>query len=436
MLKYPTEDRFFSLAPSSSSTEELESAFTPLSAPLKLGRVADWTGQLDGHYHHGSANANASHSHGASGKRNSVDGWHVKRVVPVTAAASSASTKKKLQPLNSNSPVLSTSSTASNRVKRLTREPSCPVQTGWKLIEEIEMNRLSKLLTLPEQEAVVVSPGSLPRYDRQYDRLTVKQEKRLPNATAVTASPFVEPNISSIQCSVEAAALLMACDRTVMPWHLDLHVDGQGGLSLTGNAPHWIGEGSVDPISDDCMQALAKEAASVQASLYRLIASADQCTPRVLEWQLSSTMRVQVHGQEGIFDPDCLIRPLVETEPKVGLEWRKRLDQQRGAVLASELRLNYALLARWIYQATLLDSPSIRLAFCSRLMARDPSAHSLLCIIPLEPEELATQMNLNIEHGWGILRTLLERFLALPAGRYTLMRDPNKALLRIYQLPK
>ena len=44
-------------------------------------------------------------------------------------------------------------------------------------------------------------------------------------------------------------------------------------------------------------------------------------------------------------------------------------------------------------------------------------------------------MNLNIANGWGIVRTIVDMVLKMSDGKYVLVKDPNKAVLRLYQVP-
>jgi translation initiation factor 3 subunit D len=44
-------------------------------------------------------------------------------------------------------------------------------------------------------------------------------------------------------------------------------------------------------------------------------------------------------------------------------------------------------------------------------------------------------MNLNLNNGWGIVRTICDMCLKLHEGKYVLVKDPNKPLLRLYEVP-
>ena len=45
-------------------------------------------------------------------------------------------------------------------------------------------------------------------------------------------------------------------------------------------------------------------------------------------------------------------------------------------------------------------------------------------------------MNLNLANGWGIVRTICDMCLKKEEGKYVLVKDPNKPVLRLYQVPE
>ena len=52
-----------------------------------------------------------------------------------------------------------------------------------------------------------------------------------------------------------------------------------------------------------------------------------------------------------------------------------------------------------------------------------------------KPREFAAQMNLNLANGWGIVRTIVDMCLKMPEGKYVLLKDPNKQVVRLYHVP-
>ena len=44
-------------------------------------------------------------------------------------------------------------------------------------------------------------------------------------------------------------------------------------------------------------------------------------------------------------------------------------------------------------------------------------------------------MNLSLSNGWGIVRTIADMCLKREEGKYVLVKDPNKSILRLYEVP-
>ncbi|KAJ3216251.1 hypothetical protein HDU67_009761 [Dinochytrium kinnereticum] len=116
-------------------------------------------------------------------------------------------------------------------------------------------------------------------------------------------------------------------------------------------------------------------------------------------------------------------------------DWRQKLDSQRGAVMATEIKNNGNKLARWTTEALLAGADQIRIGFVSRVNPKDRVRHAVLGTAFFKPKEFAVQMNLAIENGWGILKTFVDLLLKMPDGKYVMVKDPNKPMLRLYAVP-
>jgi translation initiation factor 3 subunit D len=115
--------------------------------------------------------------------------------------------------------------------------------------------------------------------------------------------------------------------------------------------------------------------------------------------------------------------------------WRTHLDRQRGAVLATELKNNGNKLSRWACEALLGDVNQVRVGFVSRNNFKSNSSHSVLGIQAFQPKEFATQINMDVRRAWGLLQYFVEECLALPEGKYMMLKDPNDQVLRIFGVP-
>lgn len=146
-------------------------------------------------------------------------------------------------------------------------------------------------------------------------------------------------------------------------------------------------------------------------------------------------------------DQQLIVKALNEFDSKAigsggALDWRSKLVSQRGAVIATEMKNNSCKLARWTTQAVLAQADGMKLGFVSRANPRSAAGHVVLGVVGYKPREFATQMNLNLGNGWGIVRTIVDRIRGLDADepadavkKYVLVKDPNRSVLRLYSVP-
>lgn len=109
---------------------------------------------------------------------------------------------------------------------------------------------------------------------------------------------------------------------------------------------------------------------------------------------------------------------------------------QRGAVLAAEMRNNGFKLAKWTTCAILAGSDQMKFGYVSRQNFKHATKHVILGVQNFKPQEFATQMALNMDNAWGIVRALVDFFMSKPNGRYLITKDPMKPTLRIYSVPE
>jgi translation initiation factor 3 subunit D len=74
-------------------------------------------------------------------------------------------------------------------------------------------------------------------------------------------------------------------------------------------------------------------------------------------------------------------------------------------------------------------------SFVSRTNPKNNNDHVILGVLTNKPREFAAQMALNLNNGWGIVRTIVDMVLRMDEGKYVLVKDPNKAVLRLYSVP-
>lgn len=121
--------------------------------------------------------------------------------------------------------------------------------------------------------------------------------------------------------------------------------------------------------------------------------------------------------------------------PGTTINWREKLDNQPGAVLASEMKNNSFKLAKWTAQSLLAGASQMKIGFVSRINPKNAYEHTVLATQTYRPNDFASQITLDMGSMWGIFRLFVKLLSDQPEGKYVIMRDPNRAIVRIYGVP-
>ncbi|KAL8905208.1 MAG: hypothetical protein Q9171_006765 [Xanthocarpia ochracea] len=156
----------------------------------------------------------------------------------------------------------------------------------------------------------------------------------------------------------------------------------------------------------------------------------------IVRTELDAVVKNNISGEDQLL----VIKALNEFDHKAqgsggALDWRTKLTSQRGAVVATEMKNNSCKLARWTVQSILARADVMKLGFVSRATPKAADRHVILGVMGYDPRKFAEQMNLNLSNGWGIVRTIIDMVRGMKDGKYVLVKDPNKNLLRLYEVP-
>ncbi|RLU15882.1 hypothetical protein DMN91_011638 [Ooceraea biroi] len=365
------------------------------------------------------------------------------------------------------------------------RDASVTVRPDWTTIEEMDFPRLAKL-SLPgvKDGEDVLCCGSLEYYDKTYDRVNVKSEKplqridRVFHTVTTTDDPIIR-KLSKTEGNVYATdailATIMCCTRSNYSWDIVIEKIGDKLFFDKRDNTEFdlltVNETSVEPPQEDgnslnSPRNLALEATFINHNFSQQVLKSNEprykfeegnpfiseeeesdvasVAYRYRKWDLNNGIVLvarcehdavmQGPNNENQF---LTIKALNEWDSKVanGVEWRQKLDTQRGAVLANELRNNACKLAKWTVQALLAGSDQLKFGYVSRAIVRDSSKHVILGTQQYKPNEFATQINLNMDNAWGILRCIIDICMKQKDGKYLIMKDPNKPMIRLYDIP-
>ncbi|KAJ3286996.1 hypothetical protein HDU79_006033 [Rhizoclosmatium sp. JEL0117] len=401
-----------------------------------------------------------------------------------------------------------------DKVTRL-RDASIAVGIDWKVMEEIEFNRLGKLYFEVEDPEDLSSHGKCQFYDKAYDRITTKTEKRL-NPTAASNFTTVNPTASAdvllqtyaeqiggrvVVASADVLAAIMCCGKSVYGWDVvvtktddrivfDKREGGYFDFNTVNenateppvenetdslNTPTFLAQESTQIFQNYAAQVLKTDvepfmlkqespfAPEVEAAGGMPLASGIQ---RYRRWDLGDNITLVartaldavVEGANNgemseILEENVLSTPvdtnnilfattrcLNEFDSRaVGSggapDWRAKLDQQRGAVMVSEIKNNGNKLLRWTVESILSGADVMKIGFVSRSNVKDRTKHGVLAGMTVKPNEFVGQMNFAPGVGWGILRAIVDLIYGWDDGKYVMVKDANKPILRIYSVP-
>ncbi|KAF8066359.1 EIF3D [Scenedesmus sp. PABB004] len=366
--------------------------------------------------------------------------------------------------------------------QQLQYSSSVDIRPEWAVKEQIPFQNLAKLNCSVGAPEDLHAAGSLEYYDKAYDKLTTRQEKPLVRSKRVfrSVSTSDDPIIRSL-ASEDAARVfatdailttIMCAGKSVYSWDVVVTRVGdklffdkrEGGsldqLTVNETAPEQVPE---DKDNINGVQQLSLEATAVNRHLSQQLLAHDGNkfslgNPNPFAGQGEELASVGYKYRRWSLNPEAGVDIVVRCEVDAVInnkgedqllaikalnefdlratDWRKKLESQRGAVLAFETKNNLTKIAKWTMAALLGGAELIKLGYVSRAGPKDNANHVILGTQTSKPRDLAAQMSLSPDHCWGVVRALVDMLLAQPEGRYLLVKDPNKELLRLYAVPE
>ena len=365
---------------------------------------------------------------------------------------------------------------------------SVDIRPEWTVLEQIQLSSLNKLSYKVGEATTLKQCGRLAFYDKAYERVTPKNERALrrqvpyltPNITASEDPVFAqhasshdrEEGKTTVYATDTVLATLMCAPRSVYSW--DVLVKKENGVIYLDKRPGavidetTVSETSPDPINPEkdtingqyklCkeatmintvfpLQVLKTAQGSETMDLGEKSPFAPETQPSTKghvykSWPLGDSYNVCVRCDiDGAMETKgqkvtAMFRALNEFDPRItGVDWRQKMETQRGAVLATELKNNSCKLSRWTAQAVLAGVGILKLGYVSRTHPKDNSRHAILGTQSFEPKQFSNQINLKEENAWGIVHGFLSLIDNFADGSYLIFKEPNRTQIRIYETP-
>ncbi|ODQ66057.1 eukaryotic translation initiation factor 3 subunit D [Nadsonia fulvescens var. elongata DSM 6958] len=370
-----------------------------------------------------------------------------------------------------------------------TREASVNVTDEWTLLQTIEMKELNKLNFGVAPGETIGEYGYVNHYDRSLDRANYSEKLKVIDREVYNVTTSEDPIIQklseqdagSVFATDSIIALLMCAPKSVNPWDIVItKKDGKiffdkrdGGaldfISVDENAQ----EPPVDSTDKDNINSassLAMEATFINQNFQAnaLVESQkvefpnpnpyyseEESTPLLAKGYSYKTFNLadDVETDEPI---NLVIRTEVDAvQPSTtgnnfmtlralneyggingNLEWKNKFNMQRGAIIAAEIKNNLHKLSRWTIQSMLAGASTMKLGFVTRATPKNNRNHIIVGVLGRDPNQFASQINVNINSGWGIIKSIYNIVNSGENGKYVLMKDPNNAQVMLYKVPE
>ncbi|KAG0580305.1 hypothetical protein KC19_4G164200 [Ceratodon purpureus] len=366
---------------------------------------------------------------------------------------------------------------------RIVYNSSVDIRPEWAVLEQIPLTSLSKLSYEVGEPEDITTCGTLEYYDKTFDRVTPKTEKPLERfenrnfyKVTTTDDPVIRrlllenENVGTVFATDAILATLMCSPRSMYSWDIVVQKVGNKLFFDKRDASFdllTVYETAQEPIPEEkdsinSVHSLSQEATFINQNFSQQILQKDgkkfafkepnpfaseneevaSVAYRYRKWKLDDettlVARCELHSVAEVKGSEILltVNALNEFDSRItGVDWRQKIENQRGAVLATELKNNANKLAKWTAQALLSGADQMKLGYVSRVHPKDNYNHTVLTLQGYKPKEFAGQINLNVNNMWGILKTVVDICMKLDEGKYLLVKDPNKPTVRLYSVP-
>uniref|UniRef100_A0A060SZB0 ARAD1C03718p n=1 Tax=Blastobotrys adeninivorans TaxID=409370 RepID=A0A060SZB0_BLAAD len=369
------------------------------------------------------------------------------------------------------------------------RDASVAITDDWKPVQTIGFNNLQKLSFESRPGQSVGDYGFVQRYDRSLDKAVLDAPLKPVDKVVYNVSTSEDPVISELSESGVGTvfatdtiiALLMCSTKSVIPW--DIVINKRGGkifLDKREGGPLdfvSVDENAVDPPAEstdkdniNSASSLAVEAtyinhnfganavsesssryefpkpnpfdsgdgaaALAQGYRYRkfnLANNVEEDEPLYLVVRGTvNAVQTSASGAEEL----VTVHALNEYGGSGNLEWKAKFVNQRGAIVAAEMKNNLNKLSRWTVESVLAGANLMKIGFVSRVAPKDNTRHVVVGVLGRDPAQFSQQLNINMANGWGIVKSIVNIATELEDGKYVLIKDPNYPQIKLYQVPE
>jgi len=369
-------------------------------------------------------------------------------------------------------------------ILRVNYSPSVELDLEWDQLTTIQLSALGKASVRAQGPETVAECGAAPTLNKAIDvagprkpigvPAALRSEWRSPRAVEdKKLMALLADGTANIVTTDKVLTALMTASRSVYPFDLVLHKQGDkividrrvaSKMDLCTShetAPEGVSE---DHTSANAVPALTWESDAVNGKFQVISAmpgtanqfggpaefdgvpASPEKIPKAFRYQKfdigndnSIVVRCEIdavsklRGEQVTFS----VKALHEFDLRPGASgWRSKIQTQRGAVFATEIKNNAHKVARWAAQAVLGGIDRMSIGYVSRKVSSNRDVHELLSVMSAVPSELAAQIAFNLDNAWGVVRSVVDTIKDSADGMYLLTRDSSQpAALKMFAVP-
>lgn len=357
-------------------------------------------------------------------------------------------------------------------VKRTFREQTVAINSNWGLIAELSKpnnDKLSYEVAAPEN---IAEYGVLMTYKKSQDNQIAPMKPKILNSkqfdikqintTTASADKVFDSLRDSGNVFITDAVLvtLMTMSRSVYPW--DITVTKSNGkivfdksedsvidqLTMNENNQEHMPDEDEPETSPNTSKKLSDEALRVNRAFLlesltdpvRKVGSLESDDPGVFKyrkWMIGDyqiVVRTEIDAQveeNGEFVPLRLFA-VNEYDSNITGGYADKLETRKGFIFSNEIKNNSCKMSKWVLKAHLAGVEYIRIAYATRQHFSSPDKHNLLTVQKIRTADLMKNLNLEYSNSWGVFKSVLDTVKKEPDGKYVIIKDPLKPVVRIY----
>jgi len=364
--------------------------------------------------------------------------------------------------------------------RKIYRDASIQVKPNWRIVAELNKQHLDKLSLNPRNPKDLISTDSVMKLNQGIlASVSAKRPKahdvaeRLEEAKYLSTSDdpvmqeLIRQDAGNVFITDVILSTLMTVLRSVYSWDITVTKTGSklvfdkvrngvlDEMSVNENAdvpPEDDDSGNVlnstKTLADECYRvnlAFRKIALTPPPVVLGDAFPAEQPFKQAYKyrkWELTESIHVVVRTEVDAYigEPSAPVfeklRALNEFDSSVTGGYRANLSSQSGKIIGNEVHNNGCKLSKWTIQAHLAGVESMRVGFFVRNTVTKTDKHLLVGVNKFYVSQLASNLNLAISNCWGVFAGLVELLRTQADGKYILIKDPNRLILRLYSCPE